>query len=160
AVTFSSTDLKRLGIAPEDTAPFILATESRSRLASQSMGHSDLVRYPLVQVEDDLIMAAPHVVTASVRRYIVERLAQTGFLGFFAMFLHTRQAKEWFETLRHSFHFEPVNVDLPKPPEDFPAIYQTLMSFDEGKYAHLILLDGNLRGQLTNAHEMDRVSDL
>jgi hypothetical protein len=36
-------------------------------------------------------------------------------------------------------------------------IYQTVMSFDEGKYAHLVLIDGNIRKQLTSAHELDQV---
>jgi hypothetical protein len=159
AVYFSPCDLQNLGISSEALAPFILSTESRSQLPSQTTGHSDFERFPLLQLGNDWVMAAPHVITTSVRRFIIEQLNATGFLGFFEMLLHQRQVENWFDALRHDFHFSPIQVELPKPPQDFPPIYQTVMTFDEGKYAHLVMLDGNIKGQLTNAHDVDRVSE-
>jgi len=159
AVTFSLADLQKLGITLEALAPFILNDEGRSRLPSQQTGHSDFERFPLCQFGDDLVVSAPHTITASVRRFIVEHLEKTGFLGFSEMILHSRQAEDWFDTLRHDFYFDHVHVELPKPSEKFPPIYQTVMTFDVGKYAHLVMLDGNISAQLKNAHDLDRVND-
>jgi hypothetical protein len=158
AVTFSSADLHRLGVSPEALAPFILAKESRSRLMDQTTGHTDFERFPIIQFGDKFVVAAPHTITASVRRFIIEELKKSGFLGFFEMFLHVRQFEEWLDTLQHDFHFTPVQVELPKPPQNFPPFYQTVMMFDAGKYAHLVMLDGNIEGQLNRAHDVDQVS--
>jgi hypothetical protein len=48
---------------------------------------------------------------------------------------------------------------MPRPPQELPTIYQTAVSFDEGKYAHVVLLDGNIHGQLTGSHEMDEFNE-
>lgn len=159
AVTFSLADLQQLAIAPENLVPFILAIENRSRLLDQTTGHTDFERYPIIQFGNKFVVAAPHAITASVRRFIIEELKKSGFLGVFDTLLHTRQVEDWFATLRHNIHFKSVEVALPKVPSDFPPLYQTVMQFDEGKYAHLMLLDGNIEGHLTFAHEMDQVTD-
>lgn len=158
AVCFTPSDLQNLGVDSKVLAPFILSTESRSQLPSQTIGHSNFERFPLIQFGRHIVMTAPHEITASVRRFIIEQLHATGFLGFFEMMLHHRQVENWFDTLRHDFHFTPVEIALPAPPEGFPPIYQTVMTFDSGKYAHLVMLDGNLSGRLKNGHDFDRVS--
>lgn len=158
AVSFTPLDLQNLGVDANALAPFVLSPESRSHLSSQTIGHSSLERFPLIQLGSRLVMTAPHEITASVRRFIIEQLHATGFLGFFEMMLHHRQVENWFHTLRHDFHFAPVEIALPTPPVDFPPIYQTVMTFDAGKYAHLVMLDGNLPGRLNNGHDLDRVS--
>ncbi|MGN6554435.1 MAG: hypothetical protein ACTHLW_12065 [Verrucomicrobiota bacterium] len=158
AVCFTPSDLQNLGVDVTALAPFILSTEGRSQLPPQTIGHSNFERFPLIQFSSHLVMTAPHEITASVRRFIIEQLHATGFLGFFEMMLHQRQVEDWFNTLRHDFHFTPVEIALPPPPEGFPPIYQTVMMFDSGKYAHLVMLDGNLSGRLKNGHDFDRVS--
>jgi hypothetical protein len=159
AVTFTSADLESLQVTKEALEPFIFNEENRSRLRTQTTGHTDFERFPIAQFGNDLVIAAPHTITASIRRFVVEHLQKSGFLGFFEMILHHRQVEDWFNTLRFDFRFTPVRVALPTPPESFPPIYQTVMTFDEGKYAHLVMLDGNVPGQLENAHDMDQVSN-
>jgi hypothetical protein len=159
AVIFSPADIKQLAITNDDLSPFILTKENQSRLLNQVTGQSDLERFPIIQFGESLVLAAPHAITLSVRRFIIEQLEKTGVLGFLNMFLHTRQAEEWFSILRRPLHFEPVNIVLPKPPSDFLIIHQAVTVFDEGKYAHLVFLDGNVRGQLIDSHETDRISE-
>jgi hypothetical protein len=159
AVTFSFSDIKKLGITQEDLIPFILTKEKQDGLAKQITGHSDLERHPIIQFDDNYVLACPHTITASVRRFTIEFLNMAGFLDFFEIPLHHQQVKAWFETLRHRFRFKPADMALPKPPKIFPMFYQTVMIFDQGRYAHLVLLDGNIKGQLAYANEMDRVSD-
>ena len=157
-VCFTPSDLQNLRVDAEALDPFILSTENRSQLPSQTIGHSNFERFPLIQFGDCLVMTAPHEITASIRRFIIEQLHAKGFLGFFEMMLHHRQVEDWFNTLQHDFHFTPVKIALPSPPEGFPPIYQTVMTFDFGKYAHLVMLDGNLPGRLNNGHDFDCVS--
>jgi hypothetical protein len=155
AVTFSPSDLQSLEITLQDLVPFILAEERRGCLANQTTGHTDLERCPIIQCGDNLVLAAPHAVTLSVRRFMIEQLKQAGFLGFFEMFLHTGQFEKWLRTLHYGLGFEPVDIALPAPTEKLPLVYQTVMRFDEGKYAHVILLDGNIPGQLIDSHTTD-----
>jgi hypothetical protein len=158
AVTFSPADLQQLGINYRDIAPFLFTEEDRKRLLEQSTGHSDLERYPIVQFANNLVLAAPHAVTVSVRRFLVEQLTETGFLSRFAMLLQTSQFAMWMRTLEHGLGFEPMDIALPSPPNELPAIYQATLSFDQGKYAHVVLLDGNISGELTDAHDTDELT--
>jgi hypothetical protein len=159
AVTFSPPDLERLKITQESLAPFIFTDASRNLLPNQTTGHSDFERFPIAKFGNQLVMAAPHTITLSIRRFVVEQLEKSGFLGFYDMILHSRQVEDWLDTLRRDFDFTPFSTALPEVPKDFPAIYQTVAAFDEGKYAHLVLLDGNISGHLENAHDMDQVSE-
>ena len=159
AVTFLPRELEGLGILRDDLSPFTLRDEQRDRLPQQTTGQTELERYPLAQFEEKIVLVAPHAVTLSIRRFLVEQLDRVGLIGVFETLLQTRQFETWQQTLHHGLRFEPMDVSLPMPSDDLPTLYQAVMRFDEGKYAHLVLLDGNIRQQRIDSHGTDELSD-
>jgi hypothetical protein len=159
AVIFSLNELAGLGISVEHLAPFIFEQADRARLLDQTTGHSDLQRFPLARLDGKIVLTAPHAVTVSVRRYAVERLSHDGLLEDFNAVAHSRQVEEWSVVLGRRFQLEKIEMSLPSKPAAFPPFYQTVMTFDKGKYAHVVLLDGNLQGQLADGGEFDEVTE-
>lgn len=159
AVAFSLHELAELKISLEHLNPFIFEPANRARLRDQTTGYSDLQRFPLARFGEKIVLAAPHAVTISVRRYAIERLSQDGLLEVFIAFAHSRQVEEWSGVLRRRFQLDEVDVSLPPQPAAVPPLYQTVMTFDRGKYAHVVFLDGNFEGQLSDGGEFDELTE-
>ena len=159
ALTFSTHDLNQLGVTNEQLSPFIFTANSRSSLASQQIGHTEIERCPIVGCGSDIVLVLPHAVIPCAERYLVDSLDASGFLDQYAGMLHAQQAERWVQMMRHGLDFEPCDLELPKLPDGLPPIYQTVMTFDVGKFAYVLMLDGNLRGHKTDANAVDRLTD-
>ena len=140
---FSPKNLDDLGIRRELLSPFVFDLESRARLESQQIGGSGLQRRPLVTCGDALVLAIPEAVASALRIYVLEVVAGLGrsSLGPFEHTLRKMQSGLLFgEAVRFSKGLKDVSKNLPPSSIDDRRLSQVAVSFDEGKFAHLILL--------------------
>ncbi len=155
ALCFTQKDLQELGLDEGLLQPFLFQDDFRAELRRERLGHTHLDRYPLCKINDKFVLVAPHLVVPCAVRFFLERLNATGFLGFFGMLLHPDQVNEWFGTLHNGLGFTPLDIALPPPPQKMPMIYQTVMRFDIGKFAHVVLIDGNIEANIDDYHGFD-----
>lgn len=73
-----------MGIELDDLAEFGFDLSKRSRLTEDMIGHSDLERYPLVYRNGEAHLLLPTAVTASIRRFVIEKMEALGLAGTFA----------------------------------------------------------------------------
>lgn len=70
--TFTSNDLAALGVSLNDLAPFIFDSKDAPKLRGERWGHSSLERFPLVYIDQELILALPTAVSPAIRRFLIE----------------------------------------------------------------------------------------
>lgn len=159
ALVFSHDDLRKMGIDIEDLIPFVLQPSMRKELKNQIIGHTELQRRPILQAEEGVILYSPNSVISCATRFFLERLEECGFIGVYETFLHMDQTQEWFSELRYGFGFEPESVELVPLPKNTPFAAQIVTSFDVGKYAHVLVVDGNVRATTKEYHGYDQFDE-
>lgn len=133
-VTFSTNDLRALGIDRSDLAPFILDEHARTKIDDQRLGGSTLERFPLLRTKDGVIVALPTAVSMAIRRLIVEFCAEVGM----ASTLYGRFAQDLAQTLSTApllggLHLPPVPFEL----KDGLLVGSVAGLIDEGRLLHL-----------------------
>ena len=140
---FNPEDLNELGIRRELLGPFVFEIESREQLTGQKVGESGLQRRPLVICGDTLVLAIPQAVASALRVYVLEAVAGLGSssLAPFEHVLRRMQSDLLFgEAVRFSKGLKDVSKTLPPSSIDDKRFSQVAVRFDEGKFAHIVLL--------------------
>jgi hypothetical protein len=145
---FREAELQELGISREILGPFLFDLRSRGRLGRQKIGESALQRRPLIECEGDILLAIPEAIGAALRLYILEAMAtiDAATLRAFEQALRGRQQALLFgEALRFSAAVVDMSKDLPPSSIDPKRLSQAAVRFDEGKFAHIVLLHDDCR---------------
>ena len=66
AVRFSRDRLDRAKISRDDLSTFILSQKDKRELRGERVGHTSLERRPLIEVDDELIVALPHCIGRAI----------------------------------------------------------------------------------------------
>jgi hypothetical protein len=143
-VIFRGAELQAVGVSLTELEPFVSDMHAFAFMGAQSIGSTDLERRPLVRFEDDFILAVPAAISLAIRRYVLEQLSAWGQLTNFSQHLaHKQLLYAVFHGLE-AFGATPIKPELPTTAAELPAFQQTFSTFDEGKYAHLVVLYDSL----------------
>ncbi len=139
SVSFSSEELTKYQINPALLDPFILKTNCRNLLCTETLGHTSLERYPIVKVGNKLLLALPNAVGPAIRRFLLSKLQTMELLPTFAKLLASYQSYQVeseglgrFENVDSAKSLSTDTTDLP--------INDWLLRVDVNRYIHLVLL--------------------
>jgi hypothetical protein len=82
-VLFSEPELETLGISIDHLAAFGFIPDEREALLDESIGHSTLERYPVLYRDGGFYLVLPSTVSATIRRFVIERMEAAGMLEAF-----------------------------------------------------------------------------
>ena len=140
---FSEAELQELGVSRAYLDPFIFDLRSREDLARQKVGESRLQRRPLIACDGDVLLAIPQAIGTALRLHILEAVTTIGAvtLRAFEEALRRRQKSLLFgEGLRFTAGVVDLSEVLPHSTIDPKRLSQAAVRFDEGKFAHIVLL--------------------
>ena len=83
-IRFTEAELKEHGISPTLLGAFGFVSAARASLASDSIGHSLLERFPIILRKGDFHLVLPTAVTAAIRRFILEAMNTASLRSVFA----------------------------------------------------------------------------
>ena len=144
AVTFSRDDLRTLGLVRDILEPFVLSSDDRQTLSSETTANSTLERFPLLDLNGDLVFALPHAASPAIVRFVLAELRKSGYLEAFTNALANSQTRQvmvdWFGELKGDL--DPLQL----PPTDgvVPSFDNWLFRYDVDKYLHVVLLHDRL----------------
>ena len=146
AVAFSLQDLEKIGVTRETIAPFIMGDDYKRRLVSEAIEDSSLHRYPLVEINNSIILALPQSVSPAIRQFVLSILREAGHLSAFSDALTARQAKQLEKDALSEIKKDSESLQLPSPHEKPlpPPFHSWLLRYDLNKYIHIVLLHDNL----------------
>lgn len=154
-VLFSANDPKVSRISLDDLEPFLFKMPG-SELLGQSLGHTSLERYPVLQFGDLICLALPTAVGSAVTRYILEMATSLGVTAKFELEL----ARGYWELLASARLIPPthaIRADLQAPGDRY--VQSVLHEVDPGRFLNLILLHEPLEGlELTGFIEVSPAS--
>lgn len=144
AITFNGQELSNLGIDRQLLEPFVLKTDPRDKILSETLGHTSLERYPLIDYEGELVLSLPDSVSPAIRRYCLSELKRLDLLGSFAKDLMNLQGEQ-VDRILHEFRDKAISIDQPEPASlRLPPIHSWLLKYDGDKYLHIFLVHDNL----------------
>ena len=152
AITFTNSELAALDINRDVLVPFILRDEKRPTLVEETVGHTSLERYPLIDFDDKLVLALPHAVSPAIRRFVLTELLQMGYLSAFSEALATLQSQQVEEDGLRDLKRQTDSLESPTPEGQAPSLQAWLLKYDIDKYLHVVLLHDRL-DQL-DAHDL------
>lgn len=165
AIRFTDKQLGQLGIELDDLAEFGFDSSKRSRLTEDMIGHSDLERYPLVYRNGEAHLLLPTAVTASIRRFVTEKMEALRLAGTFAATLAYEYARLLSNTPLLGQH---AGADLEFRETDNGLLAGVSMRADEGFFVNLVFVgdtlqgfaDGGLVGMLPEASHKELSKDI
>jgi hypothetical protein len=141
AVVFTPLDLSRLKIKEDNLLPFVMPLSAFSELENASVGHSKLERFPLIRFGSDFIVALPTAIGAAAREFLLEEVSKHNEMEHFTVHLRGVQTDIAFnEALRDLNADVLFDETLPEKPAAIPLIDDLICQFDEGKFAHIVLM--------------------
>jgi hypothetical protein len=135
-VLFSANDPEVRRISLDDLQPFSFKMPE-SELLGQSLGHTSLERYPVLQFGDLICLALPTAVGSAVTRYVLEMAASLGVTAKFELEL----ARGYWELLASARLIPPthaIRADLQAPGDRY--VQSVLHEVDPGRFLNLIHL--------------------
>lgn len=146
-VNFTHEELHRLGIEPQALAPFVYLAD-RGTTRSDVVGRSSLESCPLISAGDRIIVALPTAVSIAVRRFFLQQCHNYGTMDSAQSEIEQRERDLFNSDLLH-FWRGPSEPPAVNKPADLPLIDDAIYDFDEGKYAHVVLLHDRLERMRT-----------
>jgi hypothetical protein len=149
-ITFTREDLLGLNVRRGDLEPFMLPPERASQMAPEIHGNTSLEKHPLVSFGDTLVFACPTAVSAAIRRFTLNWVAEHWDLDEFARVLGKRQGKLVFDRLVRRVG-EPPDLLTGGWPADSAGIVPPVRSdvglcaIDRDKIGHVILHHDSLK---------------
>ena len=143
-VTFSATDLSALGIERNSLEPFILNGQDRQNLNSETIGNSSLEQRPLVELNDELVLALPHAISPAIRRFVLGKLRESGLTQEFSLALAKHQALQVTDTGLQELRGNAESLEPIPPVGDVPSCHTWLLKYDTDKYIHIVLLHDHM----------------
>ena len=144
SVTFTNEDLHLLGVTKEALVPFTLPETAIQNLAIETLGHTSLERYPVVDFGTSLVLVLPPAISPAIRRFVLSELQDCGYLEAFARALQIRQANEVERDCLRGQKGPSEFIRSPPAKSMAPAMNEWLLKFDVGKYLHVILLHDSM----------------
>jgi hypothetical protein len=133
------------GISEEALAPFILDLGSyKESSKDQSLENSDLVRRPIIDLGESLVLALPGAVGVAIQMFVVAAMKSQEQEAAFKRMLRLRQADTVLNRLLPNLDVEPLDwrPSAQRPAELGTWIDEAFLSFDADKVCHVILLHG------------------
>ncbi|MFC1620540.1 hypothetical protein ACFL45_11435 [Candidatus Neomarinimicrobiota bacterium] len=145
AVTFTQEDFDSYQIDRQLLTPFILRESDRKTLASESVGNTSLERRPIIQFDNEWVVATPNAISPAIRLYLLTELRQLGHLPAFQKTLRKGQVDQVVQEAFFELKKDAVSLDPPEP-EVKPKVDLTgwLLKYDTNKYLHLVFLPDQL----------------
>ena len=140
---FSEAALNEEGIKRVDLSPFLFDMRSLAQLEKQNVEESSIQRHPLIECGDHILLSIPEAIGCALRLHILESIATIGAATqtAFERALHGRQMHLLFgEALRFSAGTVDLSRELPPSSIDPKHLSHGAWQFDEGKFAHVVLL--------------------
>ena len=145
AVTFTLDDFDELDIEPNSLNVFVFPQYEKNILASETLGNTTLERRPLVQLNDEWIVALPDAISPAIRLYLLSELKKLRHLSAFQKALRQTQIDqiqgEGFFELRKNVESMKIPDSVPQPKMDLAS---WLLRYDSDKYLHIVLLHDSL----------------
>ena len=140
SVSFTPDDLAALKIKDAVLEPFLFKLENRKRLLSETLWHTSLERYPLLQLGKNLVLALPSAIGPAIRRFLLGQLQLKENLQTIAQLLASYQSyrieSEGLSTIENVEFLNSLCVDA----SDLP-IQDWLLRVDLNSYLHVVLLN-------------------
>ena len=140
SVTFTPDDLAALQINDALLKPFIFKLKNRRRLLSETLWHTSLERYPLLQLGKNLVLALPTAIGPAIRRFLLDQLQLKEELHTFAQLLASYQSNQIKEEGLRTFEIIDFPKKLSKEASKLP-IHDWLLKVDLNRYLHVVLLN-------------------
>lgn len=86
-VRFTEADLAARGIAIDELAEFGFVPSRRGELAHDTIGHSELERFPVAYRNGEFFLLLPTAVSVAIRRFIMEKMEELNLRQVFAQTL-------------------------------------------------------------------------
>ena len=146
-----------MGVNADDLEPFI----TRSQSNTGARGLNDLDLRPLVVTGDDLLLSIPASVTVAIRMRIIEQMASAGELDHYAFHVASRQFSKVVNEARPALRAEFVpELPISAIPQSKYISHQILLSFDSGKYAHVLYVSDSTSSETMAARiELEELED-
>jgi hypothetical protein len=91
-VRFSQTEVEAAGISIDHLAEFIFDPDDRRQLFGDEIGHSTLERHPVAWRNDQFLFVLPTATSATIRRFVIERMDAAGMREAFVAALANEYA--------------------------------------------------------------------
>jgi hypothetical protein len=149
AVSFTPADLKLMDVEEETLAPFVMPLSTFPELLNATVGHSKLERFPLLRLGEDFIVALPTAIGAAARAFLLEEVSRCGEAEHFVIHLRGQQVDATFNRAVRDLRAEILfDEKLPPKPEGIPPLDDIVCQFDEGKFAHVVLIQDDTPSRL------------
>jgi hypothetical protein len=151
---FSTREFEQLKINPDALEPFI------QHIANTGpRGLNTLDQQPLVSRDNDVLLLLPSAVSMAIRMRIMRRMSEVDELHHYAGHVASTQFSDVINEARPLLDADYVpGLSLPKLPADKAWKRQQVVSFDSGKYAHVVFVGDDLQDLLD--HGPDNPLDL
>jgi len=145
ATIFSTDDLHRLGISPDDLAPFIFLPQLKKDLEDQTLDDSGLVRHPIVYDDEKWFVLLPNCISVAARLHVLEWMIKQGYEESFDRHL----ANEY----RHFLKATPIlgerlpeQMPLPLQKTHDKMFLEFILQFDSGRYLQVVAVIDSIAG--------------
>ena len=134
-VLFNANDPELLHVELDDLRPFVFDI-SQHDLLPQSLGHTSLERYPVLQLGDMYCLALPTAVGSAVTRYTLEMVKSLSMMDAFERVL---ECEYWNLLLSTPFipAKEKAHLDLQR--QGNLRVRSVINEVDPGRYLHLVI---------------------
>lgn len=149
AVAFTPADLKRMNVEEESLYPFVMPLSAFPELLQAIVGNSKLERFPLLRMGEDFVVALPTAIGAAARTFLLEEISQCGETEHFNIHLRSQQGDATFNRAIRDLRAEILfDEKLPPKPEGISPLDDVVCQFDEGKFAHVVLIQDDTESRL------------
>ncbi|HZF95703.1 MAG TPA: hypothetical protein VEZ20_12625 [Allosphingosinicella sp.] len=140
-LSFSQSDLDRLGIDAGDLAPFVSTAADRPVLLSNVLGNTVLERRPLIAAGDEYYLVLPNAVTAAVRYWVIDALTRLGRRRDLCRALSMSYA-QLFNEIQLLGSASGAVLDF--EPDGGALVAETMVRFDTGRTIHFLFFTDTL----------------
>ncbi len=144
AAWFSTNDIVTLGLELSSLAPFCLS--SIDGLLDAPYGATALSRTPLVLEDDGVFLPVPSLISPALRLYLAHAIADGTVPKKAGETFHNDQLARWLACDLPIRHIKPLTItefEFPEPDLDAPGVSQAVLSFDQDKLAHMIVIESD-----------------
>ena len=140
-LSFSDSDLDRLGIVPDDLAPFVSTTADKPVLLSSALGNTVLERRPLIAAGGEYHLVLPNAVTAAIRYWVIDALTRLGRRTDLCRALSLSYA-QLFNEIQLLGGASSAVLDF--EPDGGALVAETMIRFDTGRTIHFLFFTDTL----------------
>lgn len=144
-IRFTEEDIDRLGIPQEMLAEFAFVPDSRTELAKQSIGHTDLERRPIALNAGSAHLLLPTAIASAITRFVVESVLSMGLGETFEAALSAEFAELFDQT---PILGGPTRAPLIFQKTKAGRISAVTSMLDPGRLLHIVFFVDGLEGFL------------